>query len=89
MGSMGLLEPLQGNQASSGIEGEFCGFSRVAAGNFGFYSSCNGDLREPLLLPQGRQVSFQVVRGSAGLHLSHCRVFKSHLSLRGKLVVFL
>ena len=89
MGSMGLFEPLQGNQASSGIEGKFCGFSQVAAGSFGFHSSCNGDLREPLLLPQGRQVSFQVVRGSAGLHLSHCRVFKIYLALRGKLVVFL
>ena len=41
--------------------------------------SCDGDLREALILPQGSQVSFHVARGSAGLLSRHCRGIGSHL----------
>ena len=47
--------------------GESRDVSRVSAGNLGFHSSCHGDLRDPLVLPQQSQVSFQIVRGSVGL----------------------
>ena len=45
--------------------------SRVSAGSLGFHSSCHGDLRDPLVLPQESQVSFRIVRGSAGLLSNH------------------
>ena len=38
----------------------------VLTGISGFLSSCNGDLRELLYLPQGSQASFLVVRGNSG-----------------------
>ena len=40
----------------------------------GFLSSCNGDLRDRLVLPQRSQVSFRVARGVSGFLSSHCRV---------------
>ena len=63
---------------------ESLGFFRVAAGSLGFLSSCNGDLREPLMLPQGSQDSFRVLRGSAGLLSRHFRGIGPHLIIRGE-----
>ena len=40
------------------------GVSPVGAGSFGFISSSNENLREPLMFPQGHQASFQVVRAT-------------------------
>ena len=37
------LHAMQGNRASSRGEGESDGFSRVAAGTWGIFSSCDGD----------------------------------------------
>ena len=45
-------------------------------------SSCDGNLREALELPQGSQVSFPIARGIAGLFLNHCRGIGPHLKLR-------
>ena len=56
--------------------------SQVQVGNSGVLSSCDEDLREPLLLPKGSQASFQVVRGTSGFLLSHCRGIGPHLELR-------
>ena len=53
-------------------------------GNLGFLSSCDGDLSEPNVLPDGSQVSFQVGKGSAGLLSSHYRRIDLHLALRGE-----
>ena len=39
----------------------------------GFLSSCDGDLREPLGLPQETQASFLVLRGNSGFLLSQNR----------------
>ena len=58
------------------------GFSRVAAGSVGFLSSYNGELREPLVLPQGSPVS--IVRGSAGLLSSHGRGIRPQFALKGE-----
>ena len=41
--------------------GESCGVSQIAAGSFGFLSSCDGELREP----QGTSI---VASGKSGLH---------------------
>ena len=53
--------------------GESPGISPVAAGGLGFLSRDHGELREPLVLPQGSQFSIRVTRGSAGLLWSHDR----------------
>jgi hypothetical protein len=55
------------------LRGESCGFPRGLVGSLGFLSSCDVDLRVPLILPQRSQVSFQVVTGTTGFHTSHCR----------------
>ena len=59
------------------MTGEPHDFSRVAAG----FSSCEGELREPLLLPQGSPIPIRVARGSWGLLSSHCRANRPHLGL--------
>ena len=38
----------------------------------GLLSSCNGDLRDRLMLPQRSQVSFRVARGPSGFLSSRC-----------------
>ena len=40
------------------LRGESLCVCRVVMGRFGILSSCNGDVREPLMLPQRRQASF-------------------------------
>ena len=64
------------------LRGESCGVSQIAAGSFGLLSSCDGDLREPLLLPRGSQASIHVARGTSGFLLNHCREIGPHLELR-------
>ena len=51
------LEMLQQKRASSGVEGRISWFSRVAAGNLGFLSSSDGNLRDRLVLPAKSQAS--------------------------------
>ena len=54
------------------LRGESRGFSRVRAVGLGFLSSCDGDFRDPLVLPQKIQVSFRVATGTSGFLSSHC-----------------
>ena len=61
------------------LRGESPGFSRVAVG---FLSSYDGDLREPLVGPQGGPVSTRVVRGPSGFLCSRCWSRGPHLELR-------
>ena len=96
LGSQASFQVLRGisgflRRRCSGIEPHFAlgaggggcrGFSRVTTVSLGFLLSCDGDLTEPLVLPQGSQVSFLVVSGSAGLLSSHYRGIRAHLSLR-------
>ena len=56
------LEVLQGNRASSGVEGAILHFFSSCGGSMGFFSNCKEDLREPIMLPQGSQASFRVAR---------------------------
>ena len=53
--------------------GAFPGFSPVVVRGLGFLSRYHRELREPLVLPQGSQVSIQVVRASAGFIWNHDR----------------
>ena len=65
------------------------GVSQVVAESFGFLSSCDRDVREPLMLPQGSEASFQVevgnsesspvVTGILGFLLSLNRGIRLHL----------
>ena len=64
-----------------GLRGESRGFPLGLAGSLGFLSSCDMDLRVPLVLPQGSQVSFRVVTGTTGFLASHCRGSRPHLDL--------
>ena len=64
------------------LRGESCGFSGVVSGRLGFLSSCDRDLRDPLVLPQERQVSVRVARGLLGFLSSQCRSIGPHLDLR-------
>ena len=45
------LEMSLWNRPHLALRGESPGFSRVTAGNMGFLSSYDGDLRDPLVLP--------------------------------------
>ena len=45
-------------------------------------SSCDGDLRDPLVFPQESQVSIRVARGLLGFLSSRCRGIGPHLQLR-------
>ena len=54
------------------------------AGNLGFLSSYDGDLRDPLLFPQDSPVSIRVVRGLPIFLSSRCWVLGPHLELRQK-----
>lgn len=55
----------------------------------GFRSSCDGDFREPLVLPQVSLVSFPVARWSQGELSSHCEGILPHLHSSENLVVLL
>ena len=44
---------------------ESCGFSRIAAVSLGFLSSCKGNFREPLVLPQRSPSPFELGAGGA------------------------
>ena len=65
------LESLQGNLASSRIEGGMSCFFSSCGRKPGYLLNCDGDLREPLVLPKGSQAPFRVVRGNLGL-ISNC-----------------
>ena len=59
--------------------GEPPGFSRVAVG---FLTRYDGDLRDPLVGPQGGSVSTRVTRGPSVFLCSRCRGQGPHLQLR-------
>ena len=64
------------------LRGESPSFPRVAAGNLGLLPSYDGDLRDPLVLPQESQVSMRIARGISGFLSSWCRGLWPHLKLR-------
>ena len=77
-GNVGFLSRCcSGKGPHFAMRGEPRDISRVLAG----FWSYDGELREPLVLPQGSPISIRVVRGSWGLLLHDCRANRSHLSL--------
>ena len=72
-----LLRCCSGKGPHVTMMGEPRGFSQVAAG----FSSYDGELSEPVVLPQGSPISILVERGSWGLLSSHCRANRPHLRL--------
>ena len=72
-----LLRHCSGKGPHLMITGEPHGISRVVVG----FSSYDGELREPLVLPQGSPISIRVARGSWGLLSSHCKANSPHLGL--------
>ena len=77
-GNVGFLSRrCSGKGPHLAMMGEPRGFSRVAAG----FSSYKGEQREPLIVPQGSQISIRVASGIWGLLSSHCRANRPHLGL--------
>ena len=61
-----LSRRCSGKGPNVALRWESPGFLQVAAGNLGFLSSYDGDLRDPLLFPQDSPVSMWVARGLSG-----------------------
>ena len=79
-GKLGFLsKSLSGKGPQLALRGESPGSSRVAVG---FHSSYDGDLRDPLVGPQGGPVSTRPPWGPSGFLCSRCRGPGPHLVLR-------
>ena len=77
-GNVGFLSRCcSGKGPHFAMRGEPRDFSRVLAG----FWSYDGELREPLVVPQLSPISIRVVRGSWGLLSSHCMANRPHLGL--------
>ena len=66
------------------MTGESLGFFGAAERPVGFLSIYDGELREPLVWPQGSPVSIRVLRGSTALLLSHGRGTGPQDTLKGE-----
>ena len=81
-GTVGFLSRrCSGEGPHFALRGESRGFPRGLAGSLAFLSNCDGNLKVPLLLPQGSLVSFRVVTGLSGFLTSHCRGNKPNANL--------
>ena len=84
-----LSRHCSGKRPHLSLRGDSRGFSRVAVGSMGFLLSCDGDLSDQLLLPQGRQVSILRCEGHLMIPLESLQGKGPHLALGWNLVVFL
>ena len=66
------------------LRGKSPGCSRVVAGNLGFLSSYDGDLRYTFLLPQENQFSMLVGKGISLFLFCQCQGLGPHLELRSE-----
>ena len=76
------IESRQGNWASSRVEGGISRSFSSCGRKLWVPSSCDGDLRELLMVPMGSQVYCGVGRGLSGLHWVWCNGRGPHLKLR-------
>ena len=68
-GNVGLLEMLQHKKASTHVEWIISRFWSSYEGKIRVPLELHGDLGDPLMFPQGCQISFGVVRGHLGIPL--------------------
>ena len=88
-GNLGLLSrSCRGKEPHLALRGESRGFSRVVAGSFGFLSTCDGALRETLLLTQRSQDSFELRGEVQDCSRVTARESGHILCLRGNAMVF-
>ena len=66
------------------MTGESLGFFGAAERRVGFLSIYDGELREPLVWPQGSPVSIRVAKGTATFLLSHGRGIRPQDGLKGE-----
>ena len=66
-------ETLQRKRASSLVEQRISWFLLSCVGKLRVPVELHGDLRDPLVFPQGSQISFRVVRGTSEFVSRHCR----------------
>ena len=66
------------------LTGESRALSRVTVGDLGNLSRYHWELRQPLVLPQGSQVSIQVARASSGVIWSHSREIRPQFAWKGE-----
>ena len=66
-------EMLQHKRASSRVEQRISWFLVSCVGKLRVPVELHGDLRDPLVFPQGSQISFRVARGTSGFVSRHCR----------------
>ena len=66
-------ETLQRKRASSRMEQRISWFLLGCVGKLRVPVELHGDLRDPLVFPQGSQISFRVARGTSGFVSRHCR----------------
>ena len=84
-GNLGLLSRCCRRKGPNlALMGASPGLSRVAAGGLRSLSRYHGELREPLVLPQGSQVSIQVARASTGVLWSHGRGIRPQFAWKGE-----
>ena len=75
------LKALNEKRTSSLVERESRCFYRVEVESFGFLRSCDGDIRELIMLPQRSQASLHIARGTSGFLSVHFRGIRLHLEL--------
>ena len=79
------LELQRGSQGPACIASEKSGLFSSCKGPLGIHSRVTaGELREPLLLPRGSQVSVQVARASTGVLWSHGRGIRPQFAWKGE-----
>ena len=76
------LQSWRGNRASICAEGGISRSFLICGRKLWVPSSCDGDLRELLMVPMGSQESFQVVRSLSGFLWGWCNGRGPHLQLR-------
>ena len=70
---MVFLELLQRKKASSSVQVRISSFAWSCARKLRVPLELHVDLGDPLVSPQGSQISFGVGRGTSGLLVHHCR----------------
>ena len=77
-----LSRPCKKRRPSAREDGGVSGVSSSCGASVGFLTRYDGELREPLMWPQGSQVSMRMERGSVSLLSSHGRGIRPQDALK-------